>query len=762
VDRCILVPPTRLSDRSQGSALGVGRAAAIAGAASLALMVQPAYVQAATQSADSSSDTLEEVIVTAERRSENLQTTNVTADVLSSKDLQNMGVTDLNSLQFASPGLSVTSAGITSNVNIRGIGLGVSSPLVVAGVAVYRDSLFQAPILSSEPLYDMDHVEVLRGPQGTFVGSSSTGGAIFYVAQAPKLGITEGAISVNYGNYEDVGTQGAINLPISDTIAARIAFNYESRNSFFTQEGTPADADESHQPFQHPGDLNQKNLRIGLLWEPNDALSAKLTTTANSNTTGGLAHIPSADSPYFVPGPLSYTLDYSIPGTVYDEGGFREALEVSYKFPDDITLRSISGVSTYWSRYVDDYYSTDVVSGSFSNQVHERILSQEFNLLSPADQRVQWILGAFGFYDPAQVLIQIVEPTAPTTIQPATITYKSALAGFGQATADLVAGLQLQVGIRYTSSRAHETGTTSLIGIAPVPIVLPQLTWESDSATTGKVALNWTVSPDEFAYVYGAKGYKAGGVNGGGDPTFAPETVYDYEVGLKSTFAGGHIRTQVDGYYMNYENLQLSSYIVPGSGPGGVVGVTNAGKAKIDGFEAQMQVRLAQFGSDFNLAYVHSSLGKTLYINPNLLPGAGNSPLGPQCPGGTPSSPPSCFDYGPDTANLSGRQNPYSPELTFNGGVQYDIPALLGTLTPRIDFSFTSHQWQTLEELPADYMTARHIWNAKLTYNKGPWMLQIYGMNLFNDTYIAGSTYGPSVFLGSPRQYGVRASRTFD
>ena len=99
-------------------------------------------------------------------------------------------------------------------------------------------------------------------------------------------------------------------------------------------------------------------------------------------------------------------------------------------------------------------------------------------------------------------------------------------------------------------------------------------------------------------------------------------------------------------------------------------------------------------------AYVHSSLGKTLYVNPNLLPGQGNIPLGPQCPAGGASSA-ACFDYGPATSNLSGRETPISPQLTISGGIEYGIALPGGALTPRLDYSFTSHQWQSVRRLPA-------------------------------------------------------------
>jgi len=748
---------------STASTNGACHIAWVACFAALVLPLSPhgARAQSAAAGGQGSSggDVLEEVTVVAEKRLENLQTTAITANVLSAADLASKDINNLESLQFSNPGLSVTEAGITANVNIRGIGLGVSSPVVVAGVAVYREGLFQPPILASEPLYDMHHVEVLRGPQGTFVGSSSTGGAIFYVPQAPKLGVTEGRVELQAGNYSDVGSEGAINLPAGDTFAARIAYNIESRHSFFTEAGPPANVNESHQAFQNPGDLDERNLRVGLLWEPADGLSVKSTTTVNRNTTGGLAHVVSPNSPYYVQQPLSYTLDYSIPNTVYDEEGVREALEVSYTFSNGMNLRSISGANTAHVWYLDDFYSTSVVSGSFANNVHERLMSQELNLLSAADQRLRWVVGSFWFYDPAEVVVQIDEPTPPSRIQSDTITYKTATAGFGQLTLDMVAGLQLQVGARYTSSRAHETGANTLTGLAPVPISIPQYTWEDDTGSTGKVGLNWTLSNNEFAYAYAAKGYKAGGVNGGGAPVFAPETVYDYELGLKSTVADGHVRTQIDAFYMDYRNLQLTSYIIP-TGPGGVVGVTNAGKATIDGFEAQAQSRFGTLGMDFNFAYVHSSLGKTIYVNPNLLPGAGNVPLGPQCPAGTAPTA-SCFNYGPFAADYAGRQTPYSPEITVSGGIEYGISVAGGALTPRVDYSFTSHQWQSIQQLPGDYMTARHLLSAKLTYTRATWTFQAYGTNLLDEIFVAGSTYGPANFLGNPRQFGCRVAKTF-
>jgi iron complex outermembrane receptor protein len=339
---------------------------------------------------------------------------------------------------------------------------------------------------------------------------------------------------------------------------------------------------------------------------------------------------------------------------------------------------------------------------------------------------------------------------------------KEAIAGFGQAGYYILPSLQLQVGARYTKSNAHNTGTITLTGLAPFPIVLDQTAKESDDGWTGKVSLNWTINPDQYAYVFAAKGYKAGGINGPTSPTFAPETVYDYEVGLKSNWFGSHLRTQVNGFYMNYKNLQLTSYIPPTGATGGGVGVTNAGRSTIWGFEGQAQAVFDRLQFDGTFSYVNSKLGRTIYINNNLLPGGGNTPLGPQCASGTPSNPPVCFDYGPVTQDLSGRPNPYSPKWTVNAGAQYSFDVADGaTLTPRVDYTYIAGQFQNVQGGSADYIPAHALVNVSLTFAAGAWQVQGYATNLANKIYIVGADLGPAYFLGRPRQYGLSISRSF-
>lgn len=176
---------------------------------------------------------LEEVVVTAERRTTNLQTTGISASVLTGTDLANKGVLSVDQLQLVAPSVVIENFGQGNNFNIRGIGKGEHNTQTSTGVITYRDGVPTFPgYFQDEPYYDISNLEILRGPQGTFVGQNATGGAVFITETNPSLEGMHGYLAGQYGNYNDVAIQGAVNLPINDTLAVRLAFNDERRDSF--------------------------------------------------------------------------------------------------------------------------------------------------------------------------------------------------------------------------------------------------------------------------------------------------------------------------------------------------------------------------------------------------------------------------------------------------------------------------------------------------------------------------------------------------
>lgn len=214
------------------------RAMLFASACAVAQMALALPVQA--QTADqTTSETESDIVVTAERRSESLQRTPIAATVMTGDDLANAGVTTVDQLQFVSPGATVNNFGQGIDFNIRGIGKAEHNTQTTTGVITYRDGVATFPgYLQGEPYYDIARVEILRGPQGTFVGQNATGGAVFVTSRNPEIGGGyHGYIMGSAGNYDYFGLQGAVNLPISDTLAARVAFNTDHRDSFYDITG---------------------------------------------------------------------------------------------------------------------------------------------------------------------------------------------------------------------------------------------------------------------------------------------------------------------------------------------------------------------------------------------------------------------------------------------------------------------------------------------------------------------------------------------
>ena len=171
---------------------------------------------AVAQTVTSGSSDIAEVVVTAERRHTDLQTTPISATVISGGDLANLGVTMVDALQFATPGAVVNNFGQGNDFNIRGVGKGEHNSQTTVGVVTYRDGVATFPgYFQGEPYYDVSSVEILRGPQGTFGGQNATGGAVLVTTQNPVIdGGYKGYLMAHYGNYNDTGLQGAVNLPI--------------------------------------------------------------------------------------------------------------------------------------------------------------------------------------------------------------------------------------------------------------------------------------------------------------------------------------------------------------------------------------------------------------------------------------------------------------------------------------------------------------------------------------------------------------------
>jgi iron complex outermembrane receptor protein len=742
----------------------------------LALVCCNAAAQAQTQTSDNNSS-VETVVVTAERRTTDLQKTAISATVLTGDALQNKGVNVVDQLQFIAPSITVNNFGQGIDFDIRGIGKGEHNSQTTPGVITYRDGVATFPgYFAEEPYYDVSNIQILRGPQGTFAGQNAIAGAVFVDTVNPVIGGGyDGYVQAQAGNYYDFGLQGATNIPIDDTMAARVAFYGETRSSFYDITSPTGGKYNGN-----PGDGRWGAGRVSFLWKPTSNLTVLFKTDFDLLDSGAYPADPYTDRFKYIPGTTMLNPDYTdlfkIHAAYTDQMAqdefVRSSMKVDYVF-DGITLQSVTAYQFGNTQYKSDLYGTIPLGGvfaespstdiySFVDNLNETIYSQELDLISPDTNDFRWIVGGFAqsdtydFLPPAYKNFLIAVP-GPSTASEYALQGKnpeSDLSAFAQVSYELPAGFEVQLGGRYAATSTvnkdvliYEYSATATPFPSDNGLASHNFSW--------KAALNWNVDPDNFLYAFMATGFKPGGLNvnqgfGFEFPPFRPETVTNYETGWKSSFFDGHLRTQIDGYYNDFKNFQVivGNPIFPGSIF--TLELNDPSPTKTYGFEGSAQAVFGGFSADMNIGLEHSSLGGFYAADSRIQAGV---PCDPQT---GPTSGTFCV-------NLKGHEQTYAPNFTFNVGAQYDFKLDGGdTLTPRLNYAHVSAQWATLFEnsLLGDRLAARDLLGAQLAWTHNDIVVTLYGTNLTDQHYVAALNSGLD-FAGAPRQYGIRIMKAF-
>lgn len=693
-----------------------------------------------------------EIVVTAQRRTESVQKVSIAVTALSGDQLQDKAVAVQRDLQNVAPGITITKTGLTESINIRGIGLSSGSPQVANGVATYVDGLFQPPVAQSFGFYDIKSVEVLRGPQGTLVGSNSTGGAVFINSARPELGKLGGMVNLLYGSYDHLRGDGAINLPIGENLAIRFATNQEKRDSYYTDLGPNKN---------RPDRLSEQDERLGILYK-SGGFSAYLKAEFNAKETGGYAYQPIVGT-QFTAGRTNqrYVLDYDSP-TSNKERAFTTLLDLKYETDGGLILRSLTGYQNkrIWNTYDLDgssllsFYAPPPVPGvsQFQDQyVREREYTQEFNVISDDSKPFNFILGGYYQKNKIDVLINVLG-TAPFPIVVNPRNSKLTLGGFAQGNYRLSEKFEVQAGLRYSHFDVDGDGAVYFGGPPPLNFAtIPQTGSHKDGEVTGKLSLNFKPDDTNLIYAFAARGYKPGGINPPGGE-FTPETVWDFEAGWKSSFLDRKVRTQIGVFYNKYNGFQ-QDVINPLSGQSGVV---NLAKGTIKGFEGQIQAKLGSFSFDGGVSYVDSSFSRITVVNRHLPFATANLP---PCAAG--QAPPACFNYQAALVTTNGGPNLLSPKWTWNVGADYTVDLGDITVTPRVSFNYIGEQWTYVTYIPQlDLLGSRHLLNASVTVRKDNIKLEGFVTNLTKEYYVSGQM-GNNEFYGAPREFGLRLGVTF-
>jgi iron complex outermembrane receptor protein len=676
-------------------------------------------------------EALAEIVITAQRRAENLDQVAIAASVIQGVELASRGVFNLDDLGSLAPALNVQNQQAEAYVNIRGVGLQSINPTTSSGVANYSDGFFIPHETAIKDAYfDVGQIEVLRGPQGTLVGQNSTGGAILVNSVRPSFERITGFVEQAFGDYSLTQSQAAINAPVSDHLAIRAAANIYRRDSFYN------DINVGNDPLTanlQPGNVASQSGRVAARWQPTRDLDVDLKYESTTRNGDGYVGKPYSElgASINVDPRLSqpFVVSYDVPS--YDKYRlWRATGEINWALTPGLTLRSITGYQYTENRNQWDNDFTYQPISIATQQFRENTVEQEFNLLSTSSSPFNWIIGAFYLRDATPTYLNLV---VPPTILIETSPYEHSYALFGQATYKFAESWQLEVGGRGNRDEKVSSGTQQLVGLPFPPVSLAGKV--STTEPTGKVALSYFPQADSTIYLSASRGFKAGGINPGNpaDFIFKPEKINAYEGGYKASFLEKQLRIATSAFYYDYKNMQMTVF-----DPITQNAIVNVPKSRIYGAELQADAHAGQLTIHTGIAYINSQINEQLSLTDSRDPFAG-----PQ--------------------DVTDRQLAYAPKWTANVGATYLVPVAMGKFSGTVQYSYASRAYASVFQAnPLDILGSYSLvnLNAGFTFNNGL-RIEAYGTNVGNAVYAAGTLGIGSAIWGPPRQYGARLQYGF-
>lgn len=738
----------------------------LAGGAVVCLLAVSAGAPALAQDAPappqgaSTADQIEEVIVTAQKRSESAQSVPVSIIAFSGETLQRQGINNVDNLAVVTPGLTFGRVGPGAGTPfLRGVGSNITSPGSEAAVSTYVDNVYVGSQYASIFSFNnIASIEVDKGPQGTLFGRNATGGVIQITTKDPSHD-PHGDARIGYGNYNTLEASAYGTTGLTDTLAADLAFFYHNqKDGWGTNLFTGKDV------------FTNKNLalRSKWVWAPSD--DTKLTFIADYSKdrqdVGTARNVPEGaefrpPGPTGNPGPYlaSYIGFYNV-NLNRPASSHSKQYGVSLKAWHDLGAAEFVSITAYHKAEVHGPIDSDGTPADWKaldTYPASETFSQEVQLLSStdSDSKLKWILGGFFYHDkatdnPISFLGYGYSTLAPVDIYVYQTT--TSYSAFGQATYALRDDTRLTVGLRDTGDYRETQGTQTL-RLNP-PVLLAKTTQPGStiasarsakfSKPTFKLSLDHNFSPDALGYVSWSRGFKAGVFNTVALNTAAvePETIDAFETGLKSDWLDRRLRLNLAAYYYNYKNLQVQQFV------NGFYTLSNAARAEIKGL-------------DFDLT-VLPVRGLTLQLSGALL-----DPTYKDFPGGpgytavpitsvNPSGGMGGFTMAP--TDLSGKQLTYTSRRTVNLSTQYTWFRDGGDIS-----LFAVAQYRSKYFFDPQNGTKQDGYtqiNGSLTWTspKGDLDLKVWGNNLTNEKVyatISRSTTGDSATPQAPRMFGA-------
>ncbi len=720
-----------------------------------------------------------EIIVTGEKSTTSLQKAPLAISVVAGEDMLKANIREVNDLNGSVPGLTIAkNEGTERIISLRGIGY--ETPQVTTsqpGVAFHIDGIYISHVMAlNQDMLDVERVEVLRGPQGTVFGQASTGGAINVIPKRPVLGELSGMASASYGNYDFARGVANLNVPLGDTLAVRGSVQHLRHDGY-------AQATKGPTGNYELSDANDLGARLSMLWQPSDRFSALL-----AGQMFRADRAPAAQKHILDPDPRKRYLSQ-------DAGGYFNLdtnmayLNLDYDF-GFATLKSSTAYQDMAKRQANENDRLAFVDTNFYDHIvkwtdDSRTWTQELSLASAKSDNFNWITGLFYLNQKASQYVLEYAGTDANPVTPIPVTppltmpynlkfmtdmpfHHESVAAYGQGYLSLSDNLRVIAGVR------HTWYTTTGDPLNFFGFYGPRSHIEtSGKVWSGKIGVEYDVSPSNLVYATFSRGFKPAGVNryaGGGivPGVYKEETVYSYEFGSKNTFFDRALTFNAAGFYYDYRNMQyLADDLAPNSG-----GAANLPKVAIWGAELEATLRLGEFRLNGNLTLLDGEAKKDYATLDALITGA----LRRQAAAAglsyyNPATQQAYLDLiASGLQNTKGVKPPKMPSVAGTISVTWEKPLPSGALTTQLEMQYRGNfNYRIFNNSALDKVPSYTLFNALVSYEPedSPWEFSATVRNLFNSAGINSRFTDPygsqttSVEYVDPRQFFATVTYKF-
>jgi outer membrane receptor protein involved in Fe transport len=728
------------------------------------LLSVPAMAQ--TAPAAVAAPAIEQITVTAERRKQNVQNIGSSISVLSGRELAAHNVNNVFDLQYQTPSLQVTPQFGSGQLEfaIRGVGFEDYASNNAPTVGIYIDEVaFPIPFETDGQIYDVQRVEVLRGPQGTLYGRNTTGGAVNYVLNKPTKDFT-GGLTVQYGRFNAALIEGYLSGSLAENVQVRLAGE--------TQQGGAWQHGPDNQML---GNTDRSSLRGLVDVEPSDSLTIEADLHGShdrSDALGTHVYAPLSalsllgEGPTFPLDPNRDDTDWGTsplfaheigiepntkPFSHIDTGGV--SLRADQQF-DAGTLTDLISYDYAGRREYDDFDASPLALADVYFNTRANVFANELRFTSNSGGALTYVLGIYYahqyLYDNYRGGFDQIYGVDTSVQYSQTV---DTISGFGQASYKINDVLTLTGGLRLEHEQRTLNNFASYF-LAGGAIINPDNTVAQQSTSftkpSGKIELQYVPFTDDMAYAEISRGVKSGGFttyNTGspkiGTAPFQPETLWAYEIGNKLDIPEARLRFNVSAFYYQYHNEQIQAAVL--NATTGLIGsIINAPRSHLYGGEIEAR------WSPFDNLTLTQSVGEAIGAFDEF-----SSLLTANRVGGV---------FVGVYQNRAGEALP-SPKFTANGSISYRFELGQYELTPSADYSLRTTYNSLFGSL---YNVAGYtLVNAHLTFAPvdGKWSVEAYGQNILNKQYDIDRNYfdaGDDIATaGLPATYGVRATYNF-